>query len=46
MLFTSQLIQTELHKWQAAPVFLPGKIPWTEQPDGLQFMGSQRGGHH
>ena len=21
--------------------FLPGKIPWTEEPGGLQFMGSQ-----
>ena len=46
MLSTSQLIQTTLHKWQPAPVFLPGKIPWTEKPDELQFMGSQRGGHH
>ena len=21
------------------------KIPWTEEPDGLQFMGSRRVGH-
>ena len=27
------------------PVFLPGKIPWTEEPGGLQFMGSPRVGH-
>ena len=24
------------------PVFLPGESPWTEEPGGLQFMGSQR----
>ena len=24
---------------------LAWKIPWTEEPDGLQFMGSQRVGH-
>ena len=24
---------------------LAGKIPWTEEPVGLQSMGSQRGGH-
>ena len=24
---------------------LVGKIPWTEEPGGLQSMGSQRGGH-
>ena len=28
-------------KWQSIPVFLPGKIPWTEEPGGLQSMGSQ-----
>ena len=27
-------------KWQATPVFLPRKIPWTEEPGRLQFMGS------
>ena len=27
------------------PIFLAWKIPWTEQPGGLQFIGSQRGGH-
>ena len=26
-------------KWQSAPVFLLGKIPWTEEPGGLQSMG-------
>ena len=27
---------------QPAPVFLPGDSPWTEEPRGLQSMGSQR----
>ena len=26
---------------EASPVFLPGESPWTEEPGGLQFMGSQ-----
>ena len=33
-------------KWQHSPVFLPGKIPWTEEPGGLlQPLGLQRVGH-
>ena len=32
-------------KWQPTPVLLPGKIPWTEEPGGLQSMGLQRVGH-
>ena len=24
------------------PVFLPGESPWTEEPGGLQSMGSKR----
>ena len=28
-------------KWQPTPVFLPGKIPWTEDPGGPQSMGSK-----
>ena len=27
------------------PDFLPGKIPWTEEPGRLQSMGSQRVRH-
>ena len=27
--------------WHPTPVFLPGESPWTEEPGGLQFMGSQ-----
>ena len=33
-------------KCQLTPVFLPGKIPWTEEPGGLQSMGSQRVEHN
>ena len=28
--------------WQPTPVFLPRESPWTEEPDGLQSVGSQR----
>ena len=31
--------------WQPTSVFLPGESPWTEEPVGLQSMGSQRVGH-
>ena len=27
--------------WQPTPVFLPGEIPLTDKPGGLQFMGFQ-----
>ena len=26
--------------WLPTPVFWPGESPWTEEPGGLQFMGS------
>ena len=29
-------------KWQPTPIFLAWKISWTEEPGGLQSMGSQR----
>ena len=29
----------------STPVFLPEESPWTEEPGGLNFMGSQRVGH-
>ena len=32
-------------KWQPTPVFMPEKIPQTEEPGGLQFKGLQRVGH-
>ena len=32
-------------KWQPTPVFLPGKIPWAEEPGRLQSMGLQRVRH-
>ena len=31
--------------WQPTPVFLPGESLWTEEPGGLQSLGSQRVGH-
>ena len=31
--------------WQPTPVFLPGESPWTEEPGGLQSIGSQGVGH-
>ena len=33
-------------KWEPTPVILPEKIPWTEEPDGLQSKGSQRIRHN
>ena len=29
-------------EWQPTPGFLPGEIPWTEEPGGQQPVGSQR----
>ena len=29
-------------KWPPTPVFLAWKIPWAEEPDGLQSLGLQR----
>ena len=31
--------------WQLTSVFLPGESPWTEEPGGLQSIGSQRVRH-
>ena len=31
--------------WQPTPVFLPWRIPWAEDPGGLQSIGSRRVGH-
>ena len=31
---------------KAVPVLWPGKIPWTEEPGGLWFVGLQRVGHN
>ena len=28
-----------LEKWKATPVILAWRIPWTEEPGGLQSMG-------
>ena len=32
-------------EWHLTPIFLPGKILWTEEPGRLQSMGSLRVGH-
>ena len=32
----------ERRKWQPTPVFLPGKIHWTEEPGGATVHGSQK----
>ena len=32
--------------WQSTPVFLPAESPWTEDPGGSQFIGSQTVGHN
>ena len=32
--------------WQPIPVFFPRESPWTEEPGGLQPMGSQRVRHN
>ena len=32
--------------WQPTPVMLPGEPAWTEEPGGLQPMGSQRAGYN
>ena len=32
--------------WQHTPIFLPRETPWTEEPGGLQSMGSQRVRHN
>ena len=37
--------QTQLSNWATTTRILAWKIPWTEEPGGLQFMGSQRVGH-
>ena len=31
--------------WYPTPIFFPGQSPWTEEPDGLQSMGSQKVRH-
>ena len=33
-------------QWHPTPVLLPGKIPWMEEPGGLQSMGSLWVGHY
>ena len=33
--------QTQLRNWTTTTRILAWKVPWTEEPGGLQFMGSQ-----
>jgi len=46
----AQFRQCVHHTWrragQSTPIFQPGESPWTEEPGGLQSMGSQRVGHN
>ena len=35
----SKLGYTGRRQWQSTPVLLLGKIPWTEEPGRLHFMG-------
>ena len=39
-LYLPRLVFLQRRKWQPTPVLLPGKVPWTEEPGGLQSMGS------
>ena len=44
--WVTELNWTERRKWQLTHSSIPArKIPWTEEPGGLQSMGSQRVGH-
>ena len=42
VLLTLYTLESWRRKWQPTPVFLAWKIPRTEEPGGLQSMGSQR----
>ena len=39
-------VEKILWRRKGQSVFLPGEIPWTEEPGGLQSMGSQRVRHN
>ena len=40
------LLEKEMATHSSFSSFLAWKIPWTEEPDGLQSMGSQRVRHN
>ena len=42
--FNTVIGVNQRRQWQPTPVLLPGKIPWTEEPGGLQSMGLRRVG--
>ena len=39
------LLIIQRRQWRPTPVLLPGEAQWTEEPGGLQSMGSLRVGH-
>ena len=41
-LFLTELLEKAMATHSSTPVW---KVPWSEEPDGLQSMGSQRIGH-
>ena len=45
MPFAATLMDLGRRQWHPTPVLLPGEIPWTEEPGGLQSMESLGVGH-
>ena len=45
-LIIAVIVITRRRQWYPTPVLLPGKIPWMEEPGGLQSMGSLGVGHN
>ena len=41
-IFINEYISKRRRQWHPTPVLLPGKIPWTDEPGGLQSMGSRK----
>ena len=46
LLFGEVYYASRRRQWHCTPVLLPGKIPWIEEPGGLQSMGLLRVGHN
>ena len=44
--FEDYFVSMWRRQWHPTPVLLPGKIPWMEEPGGLQSMGSLSIGHN
>ena len=45
MMFRISIFRHPLEKEMATPSSIRGEIPWSEEPGGLQSVGSQRVGH-